>query len=117
MKSLTLAALLFASVAQADARDIDFKIIETCRVVTCSSMTVADVNAEQARCQSYFKTCMAQGKMQFDEKYNYDVCVAARPAQLLVDKVNAQVGEINARRKVDSIRGPRNDNQKSVVAE
>lgn len=99
MKTLALTALLFGATAYAD---IDIKIAETCRIMTCSTMSVQEVNVEQAKCQSYFKLCMAQGKMKFDDNYNYSVCAAARPAQILADKVEATVGEIKARRRIEN---------------
>ena len=84
-------------------------LIETiailCQVSVCNAtVKPEEIQAEQAKCQSYFVQCMEQGrktsKYKYDDRFNLEVCIAARPAQILTDKTDAKIREINRNAKV-----------------
>lgn len=72
-------------------------ILETiamlCQVSACSGAKVEEIQSQQAKCQSYFVQCLEKsksGKYRYDDSYNLEVCIASRPAQLMLDRAGSK---------------------------
>lgn len=81
------------------------EIAALCQVVlSCQTPTpqlLEAIRDEQASCQSYYAVCMTKGSRSLSQKENLNVCIASRPAQLLLDKADRAAAMIKARKRIE----------------